>query len=95
MVIPPPDVVGVFIGTISLVIVPDAVKFNKPLMLLLCKAMSAPSDIPVMMKPMIVVFMKFISFIGLDFKVSCIGKNMTTHGILINTVRAAVWKPLC
>ena len=55
---------------VSLVIVPDAVRFVKPLILLLFIATSAASVIPVLLKLMIDVFDMFVSFIELDFNVS-------------------------
>ena len=54
-----PDVVNVLVVAVSLVIVPDAVKFVKPLMLLLCIATLAASVIPVLLKLMIGVFVGF------------------------------------
>ena len=52
MVIPTPDVVSVFVVTISLAILPDAVRFDKPVMRLRLIATSAPSDIPVLLQLM-------------------------------------------
>ena len=67
-----PDVVNVLVVAVSLVIVPDAVRFVKPLILLLFIATSAASVIPVLLKLMTDVFDMFVSFIELDFNVSVI-----------------------
>ena len=56
----------------SLVIVPDAVRFVKPLILLLFIATSAPNAIPVLLKLMIGVLDMFSSLIEVDFNVSCV-----------------------
>ena len=61
MVIPTPDNINVLVVAISLVVVPDAVRFVKQLMFVKCVATSAPSDILVMLKPMTVAFVKYIS----------------------------------
>ena len=63
-VLPTPDAVYVFVVAISLASVPDVVRFVKPLMRLLFIATSAPSDIPALLKPMLVVFVKLTSFIA-------------------------------
>ena len=75
-----PDVVNVLvvrllldiapIVAVLLVTVPDAVRFVKPLILLLFIATSAPNAIPVLLKLMIGVFDMFSSFIEVDFNVS-------------------------
>ena len=69
---PEPDVVNVLVVEVSLVIVPDAVRFVKPLILLLCIATLAASVIPVLLKLMTDVFDMFVSAIELNCNVSII-----------------------
>ena len=70
-----PDVVRLLLDiapvvTVLLVIAPDAVRFVKPLILLLFIATLAPNVIPVLLKLMIGVFDMFSRFIEGDFNVS-------------------------
>ena len=44
-----PDVVSALVVVVSDAMVPDAVRFAKPMMVLLCIATSAPGDIPVLL----------------------------------------------
>ena len=55
---------------VSLVIIPDALRFVKPLIRLLRIATLAASVIPVLLKLMIVVFDMFVSFMEVDVNVS-------------------------
>ena len=66
------DVVNVLVVAVSLVIVPDAIRLVKPLILLLCIATSAASVIPVLLKLVIDVFDMFVSSIELDFNASVV-----------------------
>ena len=68
MVIPAPDVISVLVDDVLLDIVPDAVGFDKPLMMLLFIATSGASDIIAILKPTIVAFAKLSIFIVLHCK---------------------------
>ena len=64
MVIPTPDVVNVLVVTVLLVTVPDAIRFVKPLILLLFIATSAASVIPVLSRLVIDVFDMLVSLLN-------------------------------
>ena len=65
-----PDVVNVLVVAVSLVIVPDVIRFVNPLILLLFIATLAASVIPVLLKLMIDDFDMFVRAIELDLDVS-------------------------
>ena len=80
MVIPSPDVLSVVVDAVSLALVPDAVRFAKPSMCVRFIATLAPIAFPVMLKPMIVAFVKLSIFIVLHVKDGLDEKShVTTH----------------